>query len=135
MSVVQISFEEGQANLDWLGLCQAFDHGHELPRAEISDTFLYRGGDTLLNRSAWIDGLGLAVKCATVFPDNPKNNRPMINGGVSLFSDETGLGAVIQIITTPSTSEVSRRGNGFRKCTIVTSALCSVISSRHFALS
>ena len=90
MSIAQISFEDGQANLDWLGLCQAFDQGHQLPRAEISDTFLYRGGDTLLNRSAWIDGLGLAVKCATVFPDNPKNNRPMINGGVSLFSDETG---------------------------------------------
>ena len=44
MSVVQISFEEGQANLDWLGLCQAFDRGHQLSRAEISDTFLYRGG-------------------------------------------------------------------------------------------
>ena len=87
MSVVQISFEEGQANLDWLGLCQAFDQGHQLSRAEISDTFLYRGGDTLLNRSAWIDGLGLAVKCATVFPDNPKNNRPMVNGGVSRFLD------------------------------------------------
>jgi ornithine cyclodeaminase len=95
MSVVQISFEEGQANLDWLGLCRAFDQGHQLPRAEISDTFLYRGGDTLLNRSAWIDGLGLAVKCATVFPDNPKNNRPMINGGVSLFSDETGALAAL----------------------------------------
>ena len=95
MSVVQISFEEGQANLDWLGLCRAFDQGHQLPRAEISDTFLYRGGDTLLNRSAWIDGLGLAVKCATVFPDNPKNNQPMINGGVSLFSDETGALAAL----------------------------------------
>ena len=76
MSVVQISFEEGQANLDWLGLCQAFDRGHTLPRAEISDTFLYRGGDTLLNRSAWIDGLGLAVKCATVFPITQKTIAP-----------------------------------------------------------
>ena len=31
MSVVQISFEEGQANLDWLGLCRAFDQGTNCP--------------------------------------------------------------------------------------------------------
>src|SRR6056300_2065881 len=91
----QISFQDGEQGMDCLALTQALRDGHTLPKAEISDTFLYRGGDTLLNRSAWIDGLGLAVKCATVFPDNPKNNRPMINGGVSLFSDETGALAAL----------------------------------------
>lgn len=86
----QISFQDGERVMDWLGLVRALQHGHTLPKAEISDTFLYRGKDTLLNRAAWIDGLGLAVKSATVFPDNPAQGRPMINGGVTLYSNETG---------------------------------------------
>ncbi len=93
---IQIGFEDGEKNLDWIGLTEALKHGHTLPKAEISDTFLYRGKDTLLNRSAWIDGLGLAVKCATVFPDNPQFGVPMINGAVSLFDDAHGrLEAII----------------------------------------
>ena len=93
---VQIGFEDGEKNLDWIGLTEALKAGHQRPKAEIADTFLYRGKDTLLNRSAWIDGLGLAVKCATVFPDNPSSDVPMINGAVSLFDDAHGrLEAII----------------------------------------
>ncbi len=90
MSVTIIPFDQGQALLDWNALCDAFDQGHLLPKAEIADTFLYRDPDTLLSRSAWIDGLGLAVKSATVFPKNPSQSKPMINGAVSLFSDQDG---------------------------------------------
>ncbi len=93
---VQIGFDDGQKELDWIGLTEALVAGHQLPKAEIADTFLYRGKDTLLNRSAWIDGLGLAVKCATVFPENPQAGVPMINGAVSLFDDAHGkLEAII----------------------------------------
>ncbi|MEN8891478.1 ornithine cyclodeaminase family protein [Planktotalea arctica] len=93
---IQIGFDDGEANLDWIGLTEALRQGHTLPKAEIADTFLYRGKDTLLNRSAWIDGLGLAVKCATVFPGNPSAGVPMINGAVSLFDDAHGrLEAII----------------------------------------
>jgi ornithine cyclodeaminase len=95
MSVTMIPFAEGEANLDWLGLCDAFEHDHTLPKAQIADTFLYRGKDTLLNRSAWIDGLGLAVKCASIFPGNPGKGQAMINGVVSLFDDEFGTLAAI----------------------------------------
>lgn len=91
MSIDHISFDQGERVLDWHALTRAFDRGHTLPKAEISDTFLYRGRDTLLNRAAWIDGLGLAVKSATVFPDNPAQNLPMVNGGVTLYNDKTGL--------------------------------------------
>ncbi|WP_417207889.1 ornithine cyclodeaminase family protein [Antarctobacter sp.] len=91
-----IPFEEGEKNLDWLALTRAFDAGHQLPKAEIADVFLYRGKDTLLNRSAWIDGLGLAVKAATVFPGNPAKGKPMIGGAVNLFDDADGsLAAVV----------------------------------------
>lgn len=96
MSISIIPFDEGDALLDWLELCDAFAAGHTLPKAEIGDTFLYRNPDTLLSRSAWIDGMGVAVKSATVFPNNPKQGDPMINGSVSVFADEDGsLDAVI----------------------------------------
>ena len=96
MSAINISFDQGDPLLDWLGLTAAFEAGHKRPKAEIADTFLYRGKDTLLSRAAWIDGLGIAVKAATIFPDNPSSGRPMVNGGVNLFSDKTGaLEAII----------------------------------------
>jgi len=90
MTVPVISFEEGEATLDWLSLTEALAAGHRLPRAEIGDTFLYRGEDTLLSRSAWIDGLGIAVKSATIFPGNKARDLPAVNGGVSLYGDADG---------------------------------------------
>ena len=95
MSIPVIPFAEGEAVLDWLGLTDALAAGHALPRAEIGDTFLYRDPDTLLSRAAWIDGLGMAVKTATVFPGNPGKGTPMINGGVNLFDDSDGTLAAI----------------------------------------
>ncbi len=85
-----IPFEDGEAWLDWLGLTDALAAGHERPKGSVDDVFLYRDPDTLLNRSAWIDGMGIAVKCATVFPGNPAAGRPMINGAVMLFADAGG---------------------------------------------
>ncbi|MEP1522399.1 ornithine cyclodeaminase [Ascidiaceihabitans sp.] len=85
-----IPFAEGEALLDWIGLTDALAAGHALPKAEIGDTFLYRDPDTLLSRAAWIDGLGMAVKTATIFPGNPAKDAPMINGGVNLYSDADG---------------------------------------------
>jgi ornithine cyclodeaminase/alanine dehydrogenase-like protein (mu-crystallin family) len=89
-NVAIIPFDAGEALLDWIGLTDALTAGHALPKAEIADTFLYRGKDTLLNRAAWIDGLGIAVKSATIFPDNPNAGKPVVNGGLSLYSDDDG---------------------------------------------
>ena len=85
-----IPFAEGEALLDWIGLTEALVAGPDLPKAEIGDTFLYRDPDTLLSRAAWIDGMGMAVKTATVFPGNPAKGDAMINGGVNLYSDTDG---------------------------------------------
>lgn len=91
-----ISFREGDPHLDWAQLTRALREGHERPRACLGDQFLYRGGDTLLSRAAWIDGMGVAVKSATVFPGNPAKGRPMINGAMMVFDDDSGaLEAVI----------------------------------------
>jgi len=91
MSVTIIPFAEGEAGLDWMALCAAFEAGHRMPKAGIGDTFLYRDADTLLSRAAWIDGMGLAVKSATIFPGNAAMGQPTINGAVCLFGDGDGV--------------------------------------------
>lgn len=85
---------EVEADLDWLALTEALAEGHALPRAEIDDTFLYRGADTLLSRAAWIDGLGALVKTAMIFPGNAPPLRA-VNGAASLFSDRDGTCAAM----------------------------------------
>ncbi|WP_208347575.1 ornithine cyclodeaminase family protein [Pseudaestuariivita rosea] len=88
--MVQIIPAQAEAHLDWLELTDALAAGHDLPKAQIGDTFLYRDPDTMLSRAAWIDGLGAAVKTATAFPGNPGRGAPLVNGAVSIFSDTDG---------------------------------------------
>ena len=96
MSVPFIGFEDMDSRLRWQGVTDAITAGHRLPKASIADGLVYRDDDTLLSRAAWIDGLGAAVKSATVVPGNVPNGLPMIHGGVMVFSDDTGeLEAVI----------------------------------------
>lgn len=96
MTIALIPFDEGERGLDWLELTRALASGHDRPRGQVNDLFLYRGSDTLLNRTAWIEGLGIAVKAATVFPGNAAAGLPTIGGAVNLFSDSDGaLEAVV----------------------------------------
>jgi ornithine cyclodeaminase len=81
---------EAEAHLSWAGLTAAIEAGHKLPKAEIADLWLYRGEDTLLDRGAWIDGLGSLVKIGTIVPGNAARGKPTINGIVNLFDDVTG---------------------------------------------
>lgn len=83
-----ISFDDIDGDLRWSDMLRALSEGHKRPKAQVDDTILKRGGDTLLNRSAWIDGLGIAVKAASVFPKN--RDLPSIHGGVMLLDDKTG---------------------------------------------
>jgi ornithine cyclodeaminase len=89
MTVAMIG-PEAEPHLAWAGLTDALEAGHRLPRAEIKDMLLHRGPDALLDRAAWIDGLGQLVKCATLFPGNKALGLPSVNGGVMLFSDVSG---------------------------------------------
>ena len=88
MQVIHAS--QVESYLQWPQLAQALAHGHTLARARISDSFLTRGKDTLLLRSAWIDGLGMAVKVASIFPGNPAKELPSVQGNVMLYNDQTG---------------------------------------------
>lgn len=94
--MTEIVPKEAEALLTWPGLLQALEAGHRMPRAEIKDMFLYRGQDTILDRAAWIDGLGALVKVATIFPGNAAKGLPTIFGAVTLFDDVTGdLNAIV----------------------------------------
>ena len=90
MTVAMIPFTQGEQGLDWLALTRAMVAGHLLPKAQIKDVLLYRGADTLLNRSAWIDGMGIAVKAGAIYPGNLARGLPTVNGAVNLFSDDDG---------------------------------------------
>ena len=93
---IEIVPQEAEAHLTWAGLIAAIEAGHRLPRAEIADLFLYRGQDTILDRAAWIDGLGSLVKVATIHPGNASIGKPSVNGAVTLFDDKTGeLNAIV----------------------------------------
>lgn len=81
---------EFEGRFDWIALTDALAAGHGLPRGDLGDTFLRRGEDTVLTRSASIDGLGALVKTATVFPGNVARGLPSVNGAVSVFSDRDG---------------------------------------------
>jgi len=89
MNVLTIG-KDAEPMLTWTSLTAALEAGHRLPRAEIADIFLYRGKDTLLDRAAWIDGLGSLVKVGTIVPGNTGRGKPTINGIVNLFDDTTG---------------------------------------------
>ena len=85
-----ISRKAAEPLLDWRTVARAIEEGHSRPRARLADTLLGRGCDSLLTRSALIDGLGLLVKAATVFPGNCEKALPSVNGAVNIFSDADG---------------------------------------------
>ena len=89
MNTKTITHLEVEPSLNWSELLTQLTEGHKLPKAKIKDTLITRRDDTLLSRVAWIDGLGQLVKTATIFPKNNKK-KSIINGSVSLFSDQTG---------------------------------------------
>ena len=89
--MIEIVGPEAGALLTWPGLVAALEAGHRLPRAEINDLFLFRDADVLLDRAAWISGLGALVKVATVHPGNAALGLPTVNGVVTLFDDKTGV--------------------------------------------
>ena len=82
---------QAAALLTWPGIIAALEAGHRLPRAGIADLLLYRGADTLLDRAAWIDGLGSLVKVGLIHPGNKARGLPSVNGIVTLFNDQTGV--------------------------------------------
>ena len=86
-----IGYPEADRLLDWKELVAALEDGHRRPRAQVGDQLLSRGEDVILSRAAVIDGMGVAVKTATLFPVNAREGRPTTNGAMVLFADRTGM--------------------------------------------
>jgi ornithine cyclodeaminase len=88
-----IQAEEVEPSLSWAGVCDALVRGHRLGRADIDDILFRHDQDSVLNRAAWVRGLGIGVKTATIFPGNEKLQPafPNIHAVFTLFDDRTGV--------------------------------------------
>lgn len=87
-----ISFAEADALLSWTMVADAIEAGHRLATPEIGDMLLSQDGRSLLNRAAWIPGLGIALKSVTVYPGNPRRDPPLpsVQGSVLVFDEASG---------------------------------------------
>ncbi|WP_037493610.1 ornithine cyclodeaminase family protein [Sneathiella glossodoripedis] len=87
-----ISFEQADPLLNWTETADAIEAGHRLKEAQIGDLLLTEGDKSLLSRGAWIDGLGIALKSVTVFPENPakKPPQPSVQGAMLIFDPQNG---------------------------------------------
>jgi ornithine cyclodeaminase/alanine dehydrogenase-like protein (mu-crystallin family) len=96
MSTNYITYESAIHLVTWEGAVTAIRDGHSLPKAQIGDLFLGPKTATLLNRAAYIDGLGYGVKAVTVMDDNASKGLPTIQGGMMVYDPLDGaLSAVI----------------------------------------
>ncbi|MFK5978672.1 MAG: ornithine cyclodeaminase [Rhizobiaceae bacterium] len=83
-----ISFQDANHLLSWRGVADALEAGHRLKKAEIGDLILENSGNSLLNRGAWIEDLGMLLKSMSIFPQNI--DLPSIQGAALLFDGKTG---------------------------------------------
>lgn len=93
-----ISYEEADPKLSWSETADALEAGHRLEKAEIGDLLLAKGDRSQLNRAAWIDGVGLALKSVTIFPENTSKEPPLpsVQGAMFVFNSDTGsLDAIV----------------------------------------
>lgn len=91
-----ITYAEAHSKVDWLGAVEALRAGHTRDRATVQDVFIGPDTETLLNRSAFIPGVGFGVKAVTVFDANPARGLDTVQGAMMVFAPDTGsLTAVI----------------------------------------
>ena len=65
-----ISEEHIDKLLTWSEITDALFSVHQRPEADINDILLQSKNSSLLSRAAWVENFGIAVKTATIFPDN-----------------------------------------------------------------
>lgn len=96
MTHTYISYESAIGLMSWEKAVAALRAGHLRPRAEVADIFLGPSDATLLNRAAYIEGLGYCVKAVTVVSDNTSKGLPTTQGAMMVYAPQTGsLKAII----------------------------------------
>lgn len=90
--VAYLSAEDIRSVANWSLVIETIRAGHTLPKADIGDTLVHAGDNTMLVRSAYIDGLAAGVKAATVVPDNPDRSPPLpsIHAQIMIFDCDSG---------------------------------------------
>lgn len=93
LQIPMISADEVDNKLSWTAVLNALNEGHRKNPAEIGDLLLKEKDRSILNRSAWISGLGIGLKTMTIFPGNTnlKPPVPSIHGVFVLFDDDVGM--------------------------------------------
>lgn len=92
-----LTYEECKNALNWPDAIKALRQGHTLARPQQGDLLLGSGDAKLLNRAAYIDGLGFLIKGESVFPGNAQKGLPSIQGMVLLYDPHCGsVRAVIE---------------------------------------
>jgi ornithine cyclodeaminase len=92
-----LTYADTVGALNWRDAVEALRQGHLRPKAEIGDLLLGPTSGVLLNRAAYIDGVGYAVKAETVITGNAVRGLPTVQGAVLLYTPDTGsLRAVIE---------------------------------------
>ena len=113
METIHIGYDDTISLLSWQKAVDALREGHLFPKAEIADIFLGPKAAILLNRAAYIEGLGYGVKAVTVVADNPKKGLPTVQGAMMVYEPESGeLKAIIdsRLITEVKTASDSILG-------------------------
>lgn len=90
--VTNLSATEIKKLANWPLVIEALREGHRRSKADIGDTFVHAGNNTMLVRSAYIDGLAAGVKAATVVPENPNKSPalPSVHAQIMLFDPKNG---------------------------------------------
>lgn len=86
----QITAEDAVGRLDWTTVIEALRQGHLGASPQMDDLFLTREKDTLLNRAAWIPGLGVGLKTVTIMNGNRQRGLPSVQGVLIVFDEQTG---------------------------------------------
>ncbi|MEQ9487581.1 MAG: ornithine cyclodeaminase [Alphaproteobacteria bacterium] len=77
------------ALLDWPSVTEALAAGHRLPPGPVKSSHNEYGVNSIMNLSAWIDGLGAAVKSCSLFPENTPPVET-VQGVVILYDADDG---------------------------------------------
>ncbi len=90
--IANLTVEDIRAVATWPLVIEAIREGHRNSKADVGDTFVHAGDNTMLVRSAYVDGVAAGVKAATVVPQNSQRTPPLpsIHAQVLLFDPDTG---------------------------------------------
>ncbi len=85
-----ITANDLKGRVTWTSVTKAIEDGHRRDQPQLGDVLLEEHGRSWLTRTARIRGLGMLVKTASVYPENPNVGIPNVQGAAILFDDKTG---------------------------------------------